>query len=664
MRELTEKASVGIYLIQDGIFKYVNPRLAEIFGYTVEELIDKKGPKELVLPEDWPHVEENIRKQISGEVETIRYNFRGIKKDGEIIHVEVYDTAIIYRGRPSIVGILIDITAQVRAEERLKHINAVLYGIREVNQLITRERDRNRLLKGICDALVETRGYYHVWIALMDESGKLVTNVEAGLGKAFQPLIKQLEHGVLPVCGGLALSQAEVVVIQDQRTRCGNCPLVEKCCDKGTMAIRLEHEGKVYGLMSVSIPTRMVMDEEEQVLFEAVSKDIALALHNIELDEERKRAENALRESEERFRTLAEKALVGVYIFQDNRFRYVNPALAKIFGYRPEEIVDKLGPVDLTHPDDRHMVIENIRRRLTGEIEAAHYTFRGVRKDGSIIYCEAIGRRIEYHGRPAIIGTLMDITDRKRAERELRDAYRRLQRAYEELKALDKMKRNLIANVSHELRTPLTIIKSAVELAIEETDPDRRNKFLGMAIDAIARQTLVIDNLIEAARMERGQREFNITDVNIADVIKQVSDEFKSMAIKSEIKIEVNVNKNLPIVRADQDKLRYVLRNLISNAIKFNKPGGSVRITAEKRKDMVEVCVSDTGIGIPKEEQVRIFEPFYQVDSSLTKQYSGAGLGLAIVKEIVEGHGGKVTVESEIDKGSTFCFTLPIKGKG
>ena len=664
MRELTEKASVGIYLVQDGIFKYVNPKLAEIFGYTVEELISKKGLKELVLPEDWPRVEENIRKQMSGEVESIRYNFRGIKKDGEIVHVEVHDTAIIYHGRPSVVGILMDITTQVRAEERLKHINAVLYGIRRVNRLITRERNRNRLLKGICNALIETGGYYHVWIALIDESGKLVTSVEAGLGKAFQPLNEQLKHGVLPVCWKLASSQAGVVAIQDQRTTCGDCPLVEKYGNKGTMVTRLEYEGKVYGLVSVSIPTRMVMDEEEQVLFEAVSKDIAFALHDIELDEERKRTESALRESEERFRTLAEKALVGVYIFQDNEFRYVNPALAKIFGYKPEEIVDKLGPLDLTHPDDRPIVIENVRRRLTGEIESAHYTFRGLRKDGSIIYCEVIGRRIEYHGQPAIIGTLMDITERKRAERELQDAYRRLQRAYEELKALDKMKRNLIANVSHELRTPLTIVKSALELAMEETDPDKRDKFLGMAMDAVARQTLVIDNLIEAARMERGQREFNITDVDIADVVTQVSDEFKSMAIKSEVKIEVNVDKNLPMVKADQDKLRYALRNLINNAIKFNKPGGSVRITGRKKKDMVEVCVSDTGIGIPKEEQTRIFEPFYQVDSSLTKRYSGAGLGLAIVKEIVEGHGGKITVKSEVDKGSTFCFTLPIKEKG
>lgn len=141
---------------------------------------------------------------------------------------------------------------------------------------------------------------------------------------------------------------------------------------------------------------------------------------------QRKRAEEALRESEARFRTVTERALAGVYIFQAGKFRYVNPALAETFGYTPDEIIDKLGPLDLTHPDDRPAVVEHTRRRLEGDRESAHYTFRGLCKDGTLIHCEVLGRRVEYQGRPAIIGTLLNITDRVRAEQALRESQRTL----------------------------------------------------------------------------------------------------------------------------------------------------------------------------------------------------------------------------------------------
>jgi PAS domain S-box-containing protein len=134
---------------------------------------------------------------------------------------------------------------------------------------------------------------------------------------------------------------------------------------------------------------------------------------------ERKQAEGQLLESEERFRLLAESSLTGIYLIQENRFRYINPAMAKVFGYNVEEVIDKLGPLDLVYPDDRLLVADNIRRRVEGELEEIRYDFRGLRKDGSIIYVEVHGRRIEYGGQTGVIGTLLDITERKRAEKEL-----------------------------------------------------------------------------------------------------------------------------------------------------------------------------------------------------------------------------------------------------
>lgn len=231
-------------------------------------------------------------------------------------------------------------------------------------------------------------------------------------------------------------------------------------------------------------------------------------------------------------------------------------------------------------------------------------------------------------------------------------------KAYEELKSLDELKNNIIANVSHELRTPITIAEGALALAMEEEDVDQRNRLLQMIAGALWRQNRIIGDLLEAARLEKERSALRLAAVDLRELVNQVLGEFEPILISHKLKTQVKV-EGLPNVNADYTQLRHVLRNLISNAIKFNREGGRIAVTAEEKKGMVEVCVSDTGIGIPMELQSKIFEPLYQIDSSLTRHYGGTGMGLTIVKRIIQAHGGMVTVESEPSKGSKFCLTLP-----
>ncbi len=238
-----------------------------------------------------------------------------------------------------------------------------------------------------------------------------------------------------------------------------------------------------------------------------------------------------------------------------------------------------------------------------------------------------------------------------------------LQTAYDELKTLDEVKRNVIANVSHELRTPITIAQGALELIGEEEDKKEREEYITWANNALNRQNSIVEDLISAAKMETAPTELKLTSVDLAQLITFLKGEFKPLIIKDKLKMEVQMEKGLPMVRADYEELRHVLRNLLGNAIKFTPAGGSITIEAKKKADMVEVCVTDTGIGIAKKHHDKIFNHLYQVDSGTSRSFEGTGMGLAIVKRIVEAHGGKIKVESKPGKGSRFYFTLPIAGR-
>ena len=182
------------------------------------------------------------------------------------------------------IGITRNITERKQAEERIKHLNLILYAIRKVNQLIIKEKNRERLLKDACNNLIKTRGYYYARIVMLNEERKIDTYTETGLGKDFLPLVKLLKKGEITPCGRLALKKSDVVIIKDPASACPDCPLAQACSARGSiMTARLEHGGMIYGIMSVSIPIHFITDKEEHALFKEVAGDIALGLHSIEL---------------------------------------------------------------------------------------------------------------------------------------------------------------------------------------------------------------------------------------------------------------------------------------------------------------------------------------------------------------------------------------------
>ena len=232
----------------------------------------------------------------------------------------------------------------------------------------------------------------------------------------------------------------------------------------------------------------------------------------------------------------------------------------------------------------------------------------------------------------------------------------------ERLRQLDEMKSEFVSNVSHELRSPLSVIKSYVETILDQVDPSdyqTQREFLTVVNNEADRLTALIDDLLDISRIESGRFEIEMSHVALSDIIKISTRGLENKSNRHEI--AVDIPSDLPDLLADMDKMVQVFLNLIVNAIKFSPDGGTIIIKAGVKGKMVKCDISDQGIGIAEKDISRIFEKFYRVDSSDVYEIPGTGLGLSITKHIIESHGGRISVKSKPDKGSTFTMLLPFK---
>ncbi len=259
-----------------------------------------------------------------------------------------------------------------------------------------------------------------------------------------------------------------------------------------------------------------------------------------------------------------------------------------------------------------------------------------------------------------LLGISMDITARKQAEAELR-------LAMDAAEAASRAKSEFLANMSHELRTPLNAILGFAEL-LEDVlagDAHSEHRQFAQQIQQGGRHLLaLINDLLDLAKVESGQMVLNLAPLDVAAELTAAARAVDVLAYEKRISLTADVpDAGIPPMVADERKFHQILYNLLSNALKFTPPGGHVRVAAAPRasEGTIEFSVSDTGIGIPAEDQARIFRPFEQVDSSYARRNAGTGLGLALTRRLVELHGGWIRVESQSGKGSTFSFTIPLR---
>ncbi len=289
---------------------------------------------------------------------------------------------------------------------------------------------------------------------------------------------------------------------------------------------------------------------------------------------------------------------------------------------------------------------------------------------------------ILFSGHKALLTSNMHLAAVRESFHELQEKNAKLQEAFDRLKELDRLKSNFLATVSHELRTPLTSIIGYSEMMVEGIAgdlTDEQREFVGTIREKGEQLLSLIKGLLDLSKLESGTMSLRKDSIDVAPVLQDVAQTLTPTARKKEVTIAVDIENGLPLLWADADRLRQVLLNLTENAIKFTPKGGRVTLSLShtlmavgdsegealvllsSRRPALELRVADTGIGIPEPERARVFDAFYQVDSSSTREQGGTGLGLSIVKRLVDGHDGTVHIEENKPHGAVFVVTIPCR---
>jgi signal transduction histidine kinase len=269
-----------------------------------------------------------------------------------------------------------------------------------------------------------------------------------------------------------------------------------------------------------------------------------------------------------------------------------------------------------------------------------------------------------FTGHKNLIAARLHIEAISESYRELQDKNLKLEDSYARLKELDRLKSNFLATMSHELRTPLTSVIGYSEMMLEglggPLTPEQR-EYLGIIMEKGENLLQLITSILDISKIEAGRVRLVIADVDVLQLMRDAVATVLPLARKKGLKVSCEAGPALRLA-CDRDKIRQCLVNLCSNAVKFTPAGGTITVSAEPSgADRLSIQVADSGIGIAPEHVEKVFDVFYQVDGSSTREYGGAGLGLAIVRSFVEAHGGEVTLRSVVNQGSTFALVLPLR---
>jgi len=549
-----------------------------------------------------------------------------------------------------------------QAEKKIDHLSAVLKAIRDVNQLIVREKKKGRLIKGACRKLIATRGYHNCWIALFDEKGGFDAAAESGVGEKFAELLEILRRGDLMANVRKTLKRPGVSLSENPNKTCGDCPLAHQYAERSAMCVRLEHAGRIYGILAVSLPQWAGKDKEEQSLLCEMADDIAFALHVIELEQKKQASEEALKESEARLRSVFEATPLGMGTIRNRQMQWHNEAMARMLGYSSEEIQGKNARILYQSGEEFERIGDAIStlgpKKRTSDIET-----RWVRKDGSAFDCRIRHALLDPESEDSmVLAVAEDISKQKKAEKEKETLEAQLNQA-QKMEAIGV----LAGGVAHDFNNLLTTIIGHADLALmdlQENTPAhysvQQMRKAGQRAAALTRQLLAFSR----------KQTIEPKIINLNQILME-SEKMLRRLIGEDIDFLTVYEQEPWHVYADPGQVDQIVMNLVVNARDAMPKGGKLTIETTNVEleehyfrehgvksapgHYVMVAITDTGSGMDRETQSRIFEPFFT-----TKELGrGTGLGLSTVFGIVKQNKGHVWVYSEKGKGTTFKIYLP-----
>ena len=383
---------------------------------------------------------------------------------------------------------------------------------------------------------------------------------------------------------------------------------------------------------------------------------------NISLSFERNINESIIFESEERFKLLANNIPGTVYLSkfdEDSTKVYLNDEIETLTGYSKSEFLEsKISYLELIHPDDLEWVIKKEKESISKR-QKIHSTYRIIHKNNTIVWVEEFGEAIIKDGEIAFIeGIFIDITERKEKEKAIQDK--------EIAEASNKAKSEFLANMSHEIRTPLNAIVGFSNL-LHDSKLEKSQKDYVNTVNQSAQILLeVVNNILDFSKIETGKLELEFRKTDLFEIVNQIIDIIRFDSEQKGITLDLSIQSDIPkYVNVDTLRLKQILINLLSNAVKFTNVGGVQfnieLISKNTKKAKIRFSVIDSGIGIKRNNQNKIFEPFSQEDSSTTRKYGGTGLGLTISSNLLQLMDSKLELNSDYKKGSNFYFDLELK---
>jgi len=587
-RTLIDSSSYGIAVHRSDNFLFANQALADIYGYkSPDEVMALDSTLDLVAPEERGRIKVRHKKHLEGDESEPDTTARGLKADGTLNWVRVRAFGIDWDGQRAICSVRQDITDQRQAEEALRASEA---------------RFRT-LIDSSSQGILVHRRYTPLYAnqALADLYGYASPDEITGLTSTLN----------LSTMGGRQHRSGEE----------GDADLLARGTKKDGARIWVE---------SRSFP----IDWDGEPAVCSIRVDVT----------ERRNAEEALRESEERVRTIVDSVVDGI-ITIDARgiIQTVNRSAIDIFGYSAGEMVGNnvrmLMPEPFRSGHDGYLA--NYLRTGKAKIIGIGREVEGLRRNGETFPMDlAVSDLKVSGGERMFVGITRDITERKE---------------------VDRFKNEFISTVSHELRTPLTSIRGSLGLINSGKAgklPKKSQRLLDLAEKNTERLILLVNDILDMEKIASGKMVFNFDDVDIGELVEQSLEANKAYA--DGFGVDFVLVETVPgaRIRGDRDRLLQVMANLLSNAAKFSPEEGEVRISVCRRGANVRVSVSDKGPGIPEEFRDDLFARFTQADTSNTREKGGTGLGLNITKSIIDRHGGRIDFETEIGAGTTFYFDL------